>query len=164
MCEITKPTIIFGDRYEVCACAMVYSKKRKVYLKSFPVGEKKYKYQAVFLTKDNKRVSYRLHRLVYESFNGDCRGYEIHHIDDDKTNNKLSNLEKVTRAQNLFERRRRKNKSPLGRCISTRSGRYYVSVKNNNKFFFKGSFDTHAEALEARDDARRRLKEILFNT
>lgn len=43
-----------------------------------------------------------LHRLVYYSFNPqDDQSLEVNHIDGDKLNNKLENLEAVTRSENL---------------------------------------------------------------
>lgn len=47
-------------------------------------------------------VSYRLHRLVYFSFNPDAdESLEINHIDHNPSNNNLSNLELVTRQENI---------------------------------------------------------------
>ena len=51
-----------------------------------------------------KGVTYRffIHRLVWLAFNGEISdGYEIDHIDEDKTNNCLENLDLVTRAANM---------------------------------------------------------------
>jgi len=43
-----------------------------------------------------------LHRLVWETYNGEIpEGMEIDHIDADTTNNKLSNLQLLTRRENL---------------------------------------------------------------
>jgi hypothetical protein len=45
-----------------------------------------------------------IHRLVAETFLGDCPGgYECHHIDGDKTNNKVENLEWVSKKEHLEE-------------------------------------------------------------
>jgi len=43
-----------------------------------------------------------LHRLVYELFVGEIpKGYEIDHIDNDRTNNRIDNLRIVTHKENL---------------------------------------------------------------
>src|SRR5688572_7233529 len=43
-----------------------------------------------------------VHRIVMITFSGDCPpGYEVNHIDGKKANNRLSNLEYMTRSQNL---------------------------------------------------------------
>lgn len=46
-----------------------------------------------------------VHKLVWTTFNGDIpEGYEIMHIDSDKTNNKLSNLKIGSHSENLVQR------------------------------------------------------------
>lgn len=63
-------------------------------------------YCYVTLSKDNKRVPKRVHKLIMMAFNPiDCkRGYDkdhtIDHIDGDKTNNALVNLEWCTQSEN----------------------------------------------------------------
>lgn len=50
--------------------------------------------------KNHKTV--RLHRLIWETFNGEIpKGYEIDHIDGDTSNNSLSNLRCVTHLENI---------------------------------------------------------------
>ena len=44
----------------------------------------------------------RLHTIVWKVFNGKVPdGYEIDHIDNDRTNNSLSNLRLLTKAENI---------------------------------------------------------------
>lgn len=48
-----------------------------------------------------KNVEYMVHRVVYQMFNGDiCSGKVINHVDTNPLNNKISNLEMVTTAEN----------------------------------------------------------------
>ena len=50
-------------------------------------------YYQIKLRKNGKRVNKYVHRLVWETFNGNIpNGYEINHIDHDKSNNSLANL------------------------------------------------------------------------
>jgi hypothetical protein len=57
-------------------------------------------YRQVGVWKDGRSVTYLVHRLVMEAFVGfDSR--EINHIDGDKTNNRLSNLEYCSRRENV---------------------------------------------------------------
>jgi len=59
-------------------------------------------YKQSKLRKDKKRYNRYVHRLVWESFIGIIpKGYELNHIDHDKSNNQLSNLELVTHSENL---------------------------------------------------------------
>lgn len=56
-----------------------------------------------------KLVQYRVHRLVMQVFHG-ISTLEVNHIDGDKTNNRLENLEYVTTQQNVAHYRANKTK------------------------------------------------------
>ena len=68
-------------------------------------------YLIIGLSKNGKRKTVRINRLVYETFIGDLPQWiatddgehrmEVNHIDEDKTNNCLWNLELVTHKQNV---------------------------------------------------------------
>lgn len=61
-------------------------------------------YKRIRLLKNKKRISKYIHRLVYQTFIGDIpKGYEINHIDHNKSNNHISNLEIVTHSENLHK-------------------------------------------------------------
>ena len=86
-------------RYEVSDCGNVRNKKTGRILHP---GHTKDGYLQVVLYKDGKKKTYRLHRLVWESFNGSIpEGYEVNHINEDKTDNRLCNLNLMTRTQNV---------------------------------------------------------------
>ena len=59
-------------------------------------------YWEVNLWKNNKGKTFQIHRLVYINFTNDnnLQGYVINHIDGNKLNNNLKNLEKITYSQN----------------------------------------------------------------
>ena len=63
-------------------------------------------YCYVNLCKDNKSATKRVHKIIYTAFNGWAWGdkydkaHTIDHIDGDKTNNRLSNLEVCTQSEN----------------------------------------------------------------
>lgn len=58
-------------------------------------------YMRVALSKGGKSKSHYVHRIVFEAFCGDIpQGYEINHIDENKCNNNISNLELCTHIQN----------------------------------------------------------------
>ena len=53
------------------------------------------------------QVSTRVHRFVWEAFNGKIpQGMEVDHIDDDRSNNDLSNLRLLTHGQNVSKAKR----------------------------------------------------------
>ena len=59
-------------------------------------------YLYILLTDQNKKVRINLiHRLVFDSFVGITDGLEINHLDEDKENNRLDNLELITHEDNL---------------------------------------------------------------
>ena len=59
-------------------------------------------YLYILLTDSNKKVRINLiHRLVFDSFIGIDDGLEINHLDEDKENNRLDNLELITHEDNL---------------------------------------------------------------
>ena len=57
-------------------------------------------YLAVNLYRDGRATRRTVHTLVYEAFVGSREGIEVNHIDGDKSNNALVNLEAATSAQN----------------------------------------------------------------
>lgn len=59
-------------------------------------------YQMLLLSKDNKKKSAYIHRLVAEAFCDKPEGdVEVNHIDGDKLNNTPANLEWVTHGENM---------------------------------------------------------------
>ena len=61
-------------------------------------------YFQIKLRKNHKRKAYYVHRIVWETFKGKIpNGYEINHIDQDKSNNCLSNLELVSHSENMHK-------------------------------------------------------------
>lgn len=69
------------------------------FIKVAPYGNRGY--QGVSLCENGKPIRALLHRLVAEAFLGPRADYEVNHIDGNKGNNTLSNLEYVTSEQNV---------------------------------------------------------------
>lgn len=57
-------------------------------------------YQFACLVKNGKHIQISVHRLILITFKGEKKGYEVNHIDEDKDNNHLDNLEWVTHKYN----------------------------------------------------------------
>ena len=58
-------------------------------------------YSYVFLSKNGKGKIYRVHRLVWEAFNGRIpEGYQVNHINERKNDNRLENLNLMTPKEN----------------------------------------------------------------
>ena len=59
-------------------------------------------YLHLTLYNDGVKHQHRIHRIVTEAFLGECPdGKEVNHLDGDKTNNRIDNLEYVTRLENV---------------------------------------------------------------
>ena len=89
------------SRYQVFpTVGKIYDKKRKRFVKGceLPNG-----YIYVWLQNDEgiwKKMCY--HRVILEAYRGEGIpvGYEVNHIDEDKTNNQIRNLNLMTRKEN----------------------------------------------------------------
>lgn len=59
-------------------------------------------YERVRLSKSGKISNYQVHRIVYEAFNGPIpKGMQVNHINEDKTDNRLENLNLMTPKENI---------------------------------------------------------------
>lgn len=58
-------------------------------------------YQTVCLTKDGKGKPHKVHRVVLSSFDKQMLDLQVNHIDGNKENNNLDNLEWVTCSENI---------------------------------------------------------------
>ena len=99
--EIGKPIQGYEDLYEISNFGRV-SNYRKV-LKTYKINSG---YEAIKLRKEGVPTSFLLHRLVAEHFvPNPANKPEVNHIDGNKGHNQSSNLEWVTRSENLSHAR-----------------------------------------------------------
>lgn len=111
MKEIWKDVPNYEGKYQVSNKGRVKSIKRTVKhngskTRTFPEkilkpNKVSFDYLQVTLYNNGKRKCRYIHNLVMESFIGKKpNGYEVNHIDEDKSNNQLENLEYITRKEN----------------------------------------------------------------
>jgi hypothetical protein len=115
MDEIWKPIDGYEGYYEISSCGRVKTVERKVYNPGV-LGDGCYRtvpeiirkpnimkgYHCIALRKDNKVKVFRIHRLVIEHFaeKQPSKEHQVNHIDGDKSNNCIENLEWVTPLEN----------------------------------------------------------------
>lgn len=109
--EIWRSINGYEGQYEVSNMGRVKSLPREIVRTSHGImpirerilkqGEDRYGYLYVTLQDGAKRHHYTVHRLVICSFIGEMKGKQVNHIDGDKTNNKIDNLEWVTAKENI---------------------------------------------------------------
>ena len=97
-------------------------------------------YRMLSFSNTQKKMQIHAHRFVYECFHGqlDC-GLEIDHIDSNKTNNTLSNLQALTRLQHVKITRERERAAggrseagrfhPVQRIAANGTSREFCSLK-----------------------------------
>lgn len=98
-----KKLYVNTDRYEIDDDGNVYTNSKGYWKKMCPITNPN-NYLTLGLTDRNGiRKTYFIHRLVYTSFNdvGYEGDYDVHHIDYDKTNCKLSNLQRMSHSENV---------------------------------------------------------------
>ena len=89
------------EQYQVSNLGRIKSLKRKKE-KILHLDKDRYGYMNVYLSKDGVMKKFKVHRLVAIAFIENTNNYpEINHIDGNKENNSVDNLEWVTRSQNL---------------------------------------------------------------
>lgn len=126
----------------------IYSVKRKIFLK--PRYDKNGYARVGIVNDDKKNITLRLHQLVCMAYlDFELEGTSdsklvIDHIDNDKNNNYLHNLQIITREQN--SRKDHKSKTGLLKGVYRRGNKFYSSIKINKQNIYLGTFNTELEA------------------
>ena len=98
---------------------------------------------------------YRVHRIIWELHNGEIpSGMQIDHIDQDRSNNNITNLRVVTNKENLKNQGKYKNNTSgvTGVCWHKRNSKWIVKVSRKHI----GSFDDLELAGLAAKEAREK--------
>ena len=127
----------------------VYSYHKNRYLKNYLLSNG---YYQVSLTKNKIHTKFTIHKLVYKSNNPteDLTGYDIDHIDCDKNNNKIENLRKCSRSDNMSNKTTYiTNKLGVKYIVKTKYG-YRFQLYKKGKYYSK-YFKNLQEAIEYRN-------------
>ena len=88
----------FGNKYVISSDGRLYSKYKEL----TPYRDKDGYLRYTLVDLQGKRINRFIHRLVAEAFLPNPNNYkEINHIDENKSNNDISNLEWISRKGNV---------------------------------------------------------------
>lgn len=116
-------------------------------------------YILITLINKNKKHK-RLHQLVAEAFlNHTPNGHKIvvDHIDNDKSNNRVDNLQLITTRENNSKDKKNKTSKYTGVSWNKKSNKWVAHIKINGKSKHLGYFENEDEASEAYQKALRNL-------
>jgi len=93
-----KDIIGYEGRYSADENGRIFSHITNKYLKQyFNVG-----YYKITLRKNGKPKTFYVHRLIAETYLGKRENMIVNHIDGDRTNNHVSNLEWISQSENVI--------------------------------------------------------------
>lgn len=159
MKEIWKPIKDYEGLYEISNYGRVksfYKDKTKILKKGI-----RNTYEIIQLSKNKKRKSFQIHRLVAEAFLDNPNNYEIvNHKDFNRINNRVDNLEWCNQKYNVnYSRINMIGKNHIqkdkiyGIFHRKNRGLYEVTIKQK----YYGSFKTLQEALNKRKEVLNEL-------
>lgn len=161
------------ENYQVSNLGRVKTKKRLLIRKNgvkFSVKEKIKSqflsakgYKIVSLTKNIKTYNKQVHQLVAIAFlNHVPCGHKlvVDHIDEDKSNNHVSNLQILTNRDNCVKSMNKEDMSSkyIGVTLHKSSGKYQASIKHKSKSYYLGHYTKEIDASKA---YKKALKQIL---
>lgn len=113
-------------------------------------------YIVIDVTKDSKKYTLKVHRLVALAFIPNPNNKEfVDHIDGNGQNNNIENLRWATNQENNRNQKLSKNNDLKVKGVQLRkdTGKYRARITINQKLINLGNFDTLDEAIKARKKA-----------
>ena len=150
--EIWKPVPTFESEYLVSSLGSVKSIKKGLGNAMTLKGSiNNNGYLIVGLYRNNKQRKYGVHQVVAMAFLnhiplGGSTRIVIDHVNGDKLDNRLENIEVVTNRENVS---RGLKKELIGSSYSKCAKRWISSIRQNNEYIYLGLFDTAIEASNA---------------
>ena len=111
-------------------------------------------YLHISVCKDGKQKTLRIASLVWDNFGiGKRNGWklQIDHIDADKTNNKITNLQLLTARNNVSKQKKQSNKKSSSKYIGvckTKEGKYSSHIGIKGKHLYLGCYDSEKKASD----------------
>jgi len=156
--EVYKDIIGYEGHYQISVLGNVKSLKRNSERILSPSIYKTKGYYRICLYKNSKRKSCYIHQLVAITFLGHTpNGNEsvIDHIDHDKTNNKLENLQIISNRENLTKDKWRYNLSSsyIGVSFNSNKNKWESSIYVKGKSYHLGYYDNETNAAQEYNNA-----------
>jgi hypothetical protein len=157
--EVWKDIAGYEDLYKVSDLGRVMSlrKNNNQILKSYNDSQN---YATVKLYKDKKSTNFKVHRLVWETFNYKTT-LQIDHIKEgDKSDNRLCNLQALNNRQNNIKHRltTKKTSQYTGVSWDKKANKWVSFIRIKGKSTFLGNYINELDASKAYSD---KLKEVL---
>jgi len=170
--EVWRPIPGYENYYQVSSMGNVKSLPRKVYRYNNGIRTTIHRkgiirstnlnnvtgYHSVTLSVDNIRIRYYIHRLVLSAFIGLSMSKKrndllhIDHIDNDKGNNKLINLQLVSARFNVSKSSKSKTSHMKGvkkKILKNGGVSWHSQIIDNGKYMHLGVYDTEQKAHDA---------------
>ena len=142
MQEIWKDIKGYEGKYQISNLGNVRSLydtnqfKKTFRIKKLSLGERS-GYKVIALTKNGKRKSFQVHRLVAEAFIPNLQNKPfINHIDENRINNNVNNLEWCTQKENVLHSKYKMYK-PKKSKLPTSGEKYIIKRNRYNKIFYE---------------------------
>jgi hypothetical protein len=155
--EIWKDIPNYDEMYQVSSFGKIKSLKRGMerFLK---ISTNRYGYLTVGLYKFKKK-SYTIHQLVAMAFLGykpdGTHKIVVDHIDNDKKNNHVSNLQLVSNRTNSSKDRKNKTSKYTGVRLINRNNKWGASIRFEGRIYSLGVFNIE-------EDAHKKYQEALL--
>lgn len=162
--EVWKDIPTFGGRYQVSNLGNIRSLNFKGlgYCKNLSnsLGSKGYNIQR--LSKNKKSKTYKTSKLIAITFlNHKPNGYKlvVDHIDGNRSNNKLHNLQLITQRHNTSKDRKGGTSQYVGVSWSKQSSKWDARIQIKGKIKFIGLFTDEQEAAQAYQNELKKINE-----
>jgi hypothetical protein len=152
--EVWKDITGYECHYKISNYGNVKSiKKGKEFILCKSVGTSGYRINSLCINSNVKTLM--IHRLVAETFIGNSNGMQVNHIDGNKLNNNVSNLEYVSGRENIqkyYFTTINKTKR-LGATYNKATKKWRSFIRVNGKQIYLGFYETELEASNVYNEA-----------
>jgi len=123
----------------------------------------RYGYYAISFGKDGSRLHTMVHIVVALCYLGEKPdGYQVDHINNIRTDNRLENLQYISKIDNDRKRLDHKRGQAIKGFSITKRGKFRARVRHYGKYIDLGSYDTEEEARQAYVEAKLKYHNVNF--